>query len=579
MSQAVILCGLGQVGWRVLEFLRAAGVPIVAIDNHCAAGDPRLQGVRLVHGDFRQREILEQAGVSEARGVLVLTSDDLSNISTTLMVRHLNPHVRVVVRVFNQNLLPRLGKAVANVFALSTSALTAPLLALTALTGEALGAFTLEEGRRQVAELSVRPDSDLAGQTIAAITSRHGVEALAHLALGGNERFLHDIDPQARLAPGERLVVCGEPRVLGRLLEEVGKEPLPGLHWAGWTRRQGRALWRTLAEVDLAVKICTAVLLVVVIISTLVYTFGIMEEKRSWTDGLYRTVSLIATGGDMHEEELKRGWQKVFVSFLRIMGAALTAAFTAIVTNYLLRARLGGALEIRRIPDSGHIVLCGLGNVGFRVVEELLQYGEQIVVIEQSRDSRFFATARRLGVAVIVGDATVLEVLRQAHAGTARAVIVATSNELANLEIALLTRELNPRQRVVVRLADPYLAQTLRQEANVGLALSIPDLAAPAFVAALFGDRVQCVFFVRGRMFAVIEIVVQPEETFLIGQEIGTLTADYGLLPVGLSSGARAAGEKVVGHRLAVGDRLTVITSLPALERFIRREPRAAAGR
>lgn len=575
MNQTVVLCGLGQVGWRVLDFLRAAGIAVVAIDNKCSPDDPRLKGVRLVHGDCRQREVLEQAGLNEAFGVLVVTSDDLANISTTLMVRHLNPQIRVVVRVFNQNLLPRLGKAVANVFALSTSALTAPLLALTALTGESLGAFSLEEGRRQIAELSIREGSNLVGQTIATVTAQHGVEALAHLPASGQDRFLADIDPQARLTAGDRLVACGEPRVLGRLLEVLGEEPLPGLHWAGWTRRQTRALWRTLAEVDLSVKICTAALFIVVLISTLVYTFGIWEGERSWTDGLYRTVSLIATGSDMQEGELKHGWQKVFVSILRIMGAALTAAFTAIVTNYLLRARLGGALEIRRIPDSGHIIVCGLGNVGFRVVEELLQYGEQVVVIERSRDSRFFATARRLGVAVIVGDATVLEVLRQAHAATARAVVVATSNELANLEIALLSRELNPRQRVVVRLGDPYLAQTLRLEANVGLALSIPDLAAPAFVAALYGDRVQCVFIVRGRMFAVIDIVVQPEEAFLVGQEIRQVTATYGLLPIAISV-PNLTREQLWSHRLKVTDRLTVITSLPDLERFIRRQPRSA---
>src|SRR2546429_6667488 len=104
----------------------------------------------------------------------------------------------------------------------------------------------------------------------------------------------------------------------------------------------------------------------------------------------------MATGADMHEPE--RGWQKVFVSGLRIAGAALTAVFTAIVTNYFLRARLGGALEVRRIPDAGHILVCGLGNVGFRVVEKLLEYEERVVGIEQKRDSRFLATALRLGV-------------------------------------------------------------------------------------------------------------------------------------------------------------------------------------
>src|SRR5207302_4536957 len=129
MDQPVILCGLGRVGRRVLEYLRTAGVPVVVVDTRCLADEPLLTGVRLVRGDCRQREVLEEAGLAQARGVLILTSDDLVNISTTLTVRHLDPNVRVVVRVFNQVLIPRLGKAVANVFPLSTSALTAPLLA------------------------------------------------------------------------------------------------------------------------------------------------------------------------------------------------------------------------------------------------------------------------------------------------------------------------------------------------------------------------------------------------------------------------------------------------------------------
>ena len=45
----------------------------------------------------------------------------------------------------------------------------------------------------------------------------------------------------------------------------------------------------------------------------------------------------MATGGDLHDEDLESDWMRVYVSFLRIVGAALWAAFTAIVTNYLLR--------------------------------------------------------------------------------------------------------------------------------------------------------------------------------------------------------------------------------------------------
>src|SRR5262249_42942073 len=126
------------------------------------------------------------------------------------------------------------------------------------------------------------------------------------------------------------------------------------------------------------------------------------------------------------------------------------------------------------IPDCGHVVVCGLGNIGFRVIQELVGLDERAVAVEMSREGRFVATTRRLGVAVIIGDATVREVLRQAHAATARAVVAATSNDLINLEIALLVRELNPKQRVVVRMSDPSLAQTLREAADVRLALSIP---------------------------------------------------------------------------------------------------------
>src|SRR5439155_18477785 len=141
-------------------------------------------------------------------------------------------------------------------------------------------------------------------------------------------------------------------------------------------------------------------------------------------------------------------------------------------TYYLLRARLGGAFEVRRIPDGGHIIVCGLSTIGFRTVEELLRHDERVVVIECDPSNRFVPTARRLGAAVIIGDASVQEVLRQAHAGKARAVVGATNNDMTNLEVVLLARELDPAIRVVPLLNDPQFAVMLREAANVRLAVS-----------------------------------------------------------------------------------------------------------
>jgi hypothetical protein len=156
-------------------------------------------------------------------------------------------------------------------------------------------------------------------------------------------------------------------------------------------------------------------------------------------------------------------------------------------------------------------------------------------------------------------------------------VIAATSSELANLEIALLARELNPTQRVVVRLTDPDFATAVRDAANVKLAVSIPALAAPAFAAALFGDKVQTLVSIGERTVAVVELTVQPNDPCLDQRTLGAAMVDYAFLPVAI---AGQAPFSVAGiprpYRLKDGDRLTVVMALPDLDRLLRREPAPA---
>ena len=571
MEAPIILCGLGRMGWRVLAHLQAAGLPVVVVDTGCRSEDARLNGARVVAGDCRLRENLTAAGVAQARGVLILTADDLVNIAAALMVRSLNPTVRIVVRMFNQDLIGRLGKTVQNVFALSTSLLTAPILAMTALTGQALGAFRIEgstDGLRQVAEVQVSSLSELRNRPIAETIGRPGIQVLAHLPERRPARFLGDVDPYARLEAGDRIIVSGEPRAVSLLLTGSGSanddEPL----WAGLAYRLLRVFRRTLAEIDTAVLICSVVLVAVIAVSSVVLHLGV--ERYSFPQAMLRTISIMATGADMHEDDYRQGWMKVYVGMLRLVGAALTAAFAAIVTNYLLRARLGGALEMRRIPDGGHILVCGLGPVGFRVVEELAARKEPVVVVEMAPDNRFLATVRRLGAAVVLGDCTIAEVLRQANAGTARAVIAATNNDLVNLEVALLVREQNPEKRIVLLQSDPQLAQMLRDGANVRLAVSVPALAAPAFVAALFGDRVQSVFLVGDRLLAVIHLVIQEQDVLMKGRLVRDLAADFRLLPASILTATGT--ERPADSLLEAGDRLVAILALSDLEKLLRRQ-------
>jgi Trk K+ transport system NAD-binding subunit len=569
MRQHFILCGLGKIGWRVLEYLLATGEKVVVINLRPPDSDPRLQNVTLIVGDCRQESILKQAGLDDARGVLILTSEDLVNLSTALMVRHLHPNIRILVRMFNQQLIPRLGQAANNMIALSTSALASPLLALIARTGEALGLLQLKSGEhRQITEFSIAPHSAFIGQSLNTLAQAHRFIVVAHRPANQPLRFIREVDLSARLGVFDRVIAFGEPETLKPLVAHGENESLPELLWAGFLRRLTRVLYSGLALIDIPVKVCTPIFLGVIVISVIVFHFGMSNDTL--VDAFYRTISLLATGADMHGDDpaLHGTWQKAFISALRLVGTGLTAAFTAILTNYLIRANLGGALEIRRIPESGHIIVCGLGNVGFRVVEELLAQGEQVVAIENNPNSPFIPTARRLGAAVIVGSAAMIEVLKQARVTTARSVVAAISNELLNLEIALLVREIAPRQRVVLRLIDPHLAMTLRQAANIRLAFSIPDLAAPAFVANLYDNQIRSLFQVEGRILAIYELTLQDRHLSLAHSTLNTLITAFGFLPVHHVGKDGQQRPIQFDNIIVVGDCITGIIALEDVQRL-----------
>lgn len=552
MNGPVILCGYGKVGRRIVDCLLADGVEVVVVTLDRPSDVPA--GVRFVSGDCRQKSTLIAAGVTSARGVIVCTSDDLANIASALAVRSLAPNVRIVVRAFNPRLVPRLGRAAHNIVALSVSGLAAPLLALLARTGEALGTFPAPDGLREIVERTAdkgRPLAELAGDD----------PPLAWLPATGKPRFLAELTGCESVEAGDRVVVCARSEVV-----HAGDEKV---RWSWWPRRQWRALVRTSREIETLVKVSLAVLLMVLFGSTLIYHFVNGEPLAT---AFHHTVSVISTSADLRAERYG-SFLKWFESGLRLAGAALVAAFTAALTNYLVRARLGGALETARIPDQGHVVVCGLGNVGFRVIEELLRAKQPVVVLEASRDNRFLAAARRLGAAVIIGDCTLPEALRQVKVDAARAVVVTTSNDLANIETALLVRELAPEQRVIVRLADSDLAETLRDAANVRHAVAIPALAAPAFAAALFGDRLRAVFSVAGRLLAAVEIHVESGEVGIEGERVDDLAQRFGIRPIALS---RPVGD-LPAHRLTVGDCLTAIVALADLDRLYRRDVTAGA--
>jgi Trk K+ transport system NAD-binding subunit len=144
---------------------------------------------------------------------------------------------------------------------------------------------------------------------------------------------------------------------------------------------------------------------------------------------------------------------------------------------------------------SGHVVVCGMGRVGYRVVDLLCRLGEAVTVVTQPTREDWVLDAHAPRLRVLVGDARNQARLREAGILEASALIAATDHDLGNVEIVLDARQLRPDLPLVVRLFDPRVRTVLRMfdadlaskvqaALTVDAALSASRIAAPTFAAA-----------------------------------------------------------------------------------------------
>ncbi len=174
-----------------------------------------------------------------------------------------------------------------------------------------------------------------------------------------------------------------------------------------------------------------------------------------------------------------------------------------------------------------HVILVGLGHLGYRVALKLYEIGEQIVVIETNADSDTVNAARKLGIPVIQDDATRPIALEGANVKDARTIIMASQNDAANLQIALKARSMNPKIKVVVRIFDEDFAHALQDQFGF-VALSATEMAAPVFAAAAAGVDVTNPISVEGQLLSLARLVVSENAPF-VEKTVGYIEDTYRL--------------------------------------------------
>jgi Trk K+ transport system NAD-binding subunit len=222
MDGHVVLVGLGAVGLRTLEGLRAEGRDVVVVERdegNRYVQHARSLGVPIFHGDATLRQTLRSVNLEAAGAVAILTSDDLVNLEVGLAVRDLLGErwreVPVVLRVFDRALGNRLEQTFKFNHVWSTGALAYPWFVGAVLGLEILATFYVRNRPFLVARLTVRPGGGLEGLAMRELGARIRVVAISR---GGDGELEHPPRRDTRFAAGDQAYLVGPYEELLRVL-------------------------------------------------------------------------------------------------------------------------------------------------------------------------------------------------------------------------------------------------------------------------------------------------------------------------------------------------------------------------
>ncbi|SDE20476.1 NAD(P)-binding protein [Auraticoccus monumenti] len=466
----VVVVGATSTAVRLAEELQKSGERVVALtrvgdddhDDELAEAGARVLPVRRV-GEAELRE----AGAPRARCVVVLGADDVNVIRVALMVEEMCPGVRLVLEMANPDLARRLEPLLGECVVLSAAEIAAPSIVAAALESSEVETF----------ELAGRP-------VVAGARDRVGGELLA--VLGDTTRVGTDA-----LLPVDGDLVLGT-EIIGRAGGSVRTTGLPG------------ALRRTFDR-----RLRWVLLGLVALIAASAAYFRL--NGVGWWQALYLALTTSTqTGVDVEVEALPLV-ARFGAVVIQLFGLTLSAGITAVVVDLLVTSRLAALTGGVRGKPRHHVVVCGLGRIGTSVMLRLHERRVAVVAVERDEDGLGVRRARQLKVPVVIAEGTDTAALEVAGIDRADVVLALTDDDAANLEIALVAKEVNPRVRVVTRLFDHALAARVERTMDLGPTRSVSVLAAPAFAAATLGRHSETIFPVGRRVLIFTELTITDE--------------------------------------------------------------------
>ena len=204
-----------------------------------------------------------------------------------------------------------------------------------------------------------------------------------------------------------------------------------------------------------------------------------------------------------------------------------------------------------------HIILVGLGHLGYRIAQTLHEMGKNVVIIELKATQHTVSAAREMGIPVIEEDARNATALEGANIKDAQTIILASQNDAMNLQIALKARSLNPTIQVVIRIFDEDFAHALQDQFGF-TAMSATEMAAPVFAAAAAGADVTNPISIEGQQLSLARMTIAAASV-LANKTVGYVEDNYHLNIILLRHDHNSEMHPTDKRPLHAGDTLAVL--------------------
>ncbi len=216
-----IVCGYGRMGKKICEVLKKNKADFVVIERNPEEIERlREHGLTYVEGDATEDEILNLAGIKQAKGLVAALPTEADNVFATLSARVLNPNIFIVARAVEEETESKLIKAGAN-RVVKPYEIGGNRMAQVLLRPGLVDFIEIIARDRpldlNVEEITVTKNSKLVNTTLAQSPIRKELNIIIIAIFRKNGEVIYNPQSNTIIKEGDRLIVIGEEKNIKEL--------------------------------------------------------------------------------------------------------------------------------------------------------------------------------------------------------------------------------------------------------------------------------------------------------------------------------------------------------------------------